>query len=34
LLFTNPPLVITESQLREAFEIINQALAIADQAVQ
>jgi len=34
LLFTNPPLIITEAQLREAFEIINQALAIADQAVQ
>ncbi len=33
LLFTNPPLIITESELKEAFEIINQALAIADQAV-
>jgi taurine--2-oxoglutarate transaminase len=32
LLFTNPPLIITDAQLREAFEIINQALAIADQA--
>ncbi len=34
LLFTNPPLIITEPELKEAFEIINQALAIADQAVQ
>jgi taurine--2-oxoglutarate transaminase len=33
LLFTNPPLIITEPELKEAFEIINQALAIADQAV-
>jgi taurine--2-oxoglutarate transaminase len=32
LLFTNPPLIITEPELKEAFEIINQALAIADQA--
>jgi len=32
LLFTNPPLIITEAQLREAFEIIHQALALADQA--
>ncbi len=32
LLFTNPPLIITEAELKEAFEIINQALAIADQA--
>jgi taurine--2-oxoglutarate transaminase len=34
LLFTNPPLIITEAELKEAFEIINQALALADQAVQ
>jgi taurine--2-oxoglutarate transaminase len=33
LLFTNPPLIITEPELKEAFEIINQALALADQAV-
>jgi taurine--2-oxoglutarate transaminase len=33
LLFTNPPLIITEPELKEAFEIINQALAVADQAV-
>jgi taurine--2-oxoglutarate transaminase len=33
LLFTNPPLIITEPELHEAFEIINQALAAADQAV-
>jgi taurine---2-oxoglutarate transaminase len=32
LLFTNPPLIITEPELKEAFEIINQALAIADHA--
>jgi taurine--2-oxoglutarate transaminase len=32
LLFTNPPLIITEAELKEAFGIINQALAIADQA--
>ncbi|HET7378006.1 MAG TPA: aminotransferase class III-fold pyridoxal phosphate-dependent enzyme [Anaerolineae bacterium] len=33
LLFTNPPLIITEQQLMEAFDIINEALAITDQAV-
>ena len=32
LLFTNPPLIITEEQLKEAFDIINQALEITDQA--
>jgi taurine--2-oxoglutarate transaminase len=32
-LFTNPPLCITEPQLREAFAIIDGALAIADAAV-
>ncbi len=32
-LFTNPPLIITEEQLKEAFDIINGALAITDQAV-
>ena len=30
---TNPPLVITEAQLAEGFEIIDAALDIADQAV-
>ena len=34
LLFTNPPLIITEPELKEAFDIINQALQIADQAAQ
>jgi taurine--2-oxoglutarate transaminase len=31
--FTNPPLTITEEQLREGFAIIDRGLAIADQAV-
>jgi adenosylmethionine-8-amino-7-oxononanoate aminotransferase len=31
--FTNPPLCITEEQLREAFAIINRGLDIADKAV-
>jgi adenosylmethionine-8-amino-7-oxononanoate aminotransferase len=31
--FTNPPLSINESELREAFEIINEGLALADAAV-
>jgi taurine---2-oxoglutarate transaminase len=31
--FTNPPLPITEAQLREGFAIIDRALAVADQAV-
>lgn len=31
--FTNPPLCITESELKAGFEIINEALAITDQAV-
>lgn len=31
LLFTNPPLIITPEQLKEAFDIINQALEITDQ---
>jgi len=30
---TNPPLIITEDQLAEGFEVIDQALEIADQAV-
>ena len=30
---TNPPLCITEEQLAEGFEILDQALDIADQAV-
>jgi taurine--2-oxoglutarate transaminase len=32
--FTNPPLTITEAELREAFGIIDRGLAIADQAVE
>jgi taurine--2-oxoglutarate transaminase len=32
-LFTNPPLCITEEQLRQAFAIIDDALAITDAAV-
>ena len=31
--FTNPPLCITEAQLREAFAIIDRGLEITDQAV-
>lgn len=31
--FTNPPLCITESELREAFAIIDRALTIGDQSV-
>jgi len=31
--FTNPPLSITEAELREAFEIINRGLALTDAAV-
>jgi len=31
--FTNPPLCITEPQLREAFEIIDRGLEITDRAV-
>jgi len=31
--FTNPPLFITEDELREAFEIIDKGLDITDQAV-
>jgi taurine--2-oxoglutarate transaminase len=31
--FTNPPLCITEEQLREGFEIINRALSITDESV-
>jgi taurine--2-oxoglutarate transaminase len=31
--FTNPPLIITEAQLRDGFAIIDRALAIADEAV-
>jgi taurine--2-oxoglutarate transaminase len=33
LLHTNPPLCVTEAELREVFTIINEALAIADEAV-
>jgi taurine--2-oxoglutarate transaminase len=31
--FTNPPLIITEEQLKEAFDIIDRGLAITDQPV-
>jgi taurine--2-oxoglutarate transaminase len=31
--FTNPPLTITDEQLREAFAIIDRGLAITDQAI-
>jgi taurine--2-oxoglutarate transaminase len=31
--FTNPPLCITEDQMREAFQIIDRGLVITDQAV-
>jgi len=34
LLHTNPPLCVTEAELREAFEIINEALTITDEAVE
>jgi taurine--2-oxoglutarate transaminase len=34
LIFTNPPLIINEQQLKGAFNIINEALAITDQAAQ
>ena len=30
---TNPPLCITEAQLAEGFEVIDQALAAADRSV-
>ncbi len=33
MLHTNPPLTVTESELKEVFEIINKALAITDAAV-
>ena len=32
--FTNPPLCITEAEMREAFAIIDKGLEITDQAVQ
>ena len=31
--FTNPPLTVTEAELREAFAIIDKALEITDRAV-
>ena len=31
--FTNPPLIITEEQLKEAFDIIDRGLHITDEAV-
>ncbi len=33
MLHTNPPLCVTEAELREVFEVINQALEITDQSV-
>lgn len=33
MLHTNPPLTVTESELKDVFEIINKALEIADAAV-
>jgi hypothetical protein len=33
LLMTNPPLVINEKQLDEAFQIIDKALTIVDDAI-
>jgi taurine--2-oxoglutarate transaminase len=33
IVFTNPPLIITEEQLRESFDIIDRGLEITDQAV-
>ena len=32
--FTNPPLTITEAELREGFAIIDRALATTDASVQ
>jgi 4-aminobutyrate aminotransferase-like enzyme len=32
-IMTNPPLCITEDQLAEGFEIIDDVLAIADDAI-
>jgi taurine--2-oxoglutarate transaminase len=32
--FTNPPLCITEAEMREAFAIIDRGLEITDSAVQ
>jgi len=32
-LFANPPLIISEEQLKEVFDIINQGLEIADQVI-
>jgi taurine--2-oxoglutarate transaminase len=32
--FTNPPLTITDEELREGFAIIDRALAITDKSVQ
>jgi taurine--2-oxoglutarate transaminase len=33
LIFTNPPLIINEVQLKDAFNVINESLSITDQAV-
>ena len=33
MLHTNPPLTVTEAQLREVFGVIDQALEITDAAV-
>jgi taurine--2-oxoglutarate transaminase len=32
--FTNPPLTITESELREGFGILDRALAVVDAAIE
>lgn len=34
MLHTNPPLCVTEAELKEVFGVINEALAITDEAVQ
>jgi taurine--2-oxoglutarate transaminase len=31
--FTNPPLIVTEAQLMEGLDVIDEALAITDRAV-
>jgi taurine--2-oxoglutarate transaminase len=33
LIFTNPPLIVNEAQLKAAFNVINEALSITDKAV-
>ena len=34
LLHTNPPLCVTEAQLREVFAVVNDALALMDEMVE